>query len=418
MSASLPTKKKSTTETEAFLSGKLAQVDVARIERELKELWSAAGETAEKKSESESSYLPIANVMRACTANVVLFSTDDDAEVKASEILDDIAVRHPSRAILAISRPSRVERLEAWVSARCHMADARSLKQICSEQITVRYEGEGSRELASVVAPLALSDLPVVLWWQAQELDDEKLSPFLRFADRLVADSGRAENLNVYFNKLERLLTSGKGMVTSDLSWGRILPFRRSIAIAFGEEGSPLPLAALSSLVSISICFAARQDGRGDEREGALSQALLLCAWLASRLGWKADSLKLDKKGGRAIFKGQGGKVEVDFVKTETASLSDGAILSVSLVAESPEKKAVMVRKAPDEPGLSHKECRIENMAEITVTDGRPEERDDFFHSVEAGLIDRELELGPADQILEESVKMLCSMLAKIERNK
>src|SRR5438094_6962109 len=136
---STQTKAGDTAEVEQFLSGKLTQVDVASLERELRSLWSTA-----------SSDHPEANlraVNRICVLNLILFSTDPDAETSAANVLDDITIAHPCRALLAISRPSQQKRLEAWVSARCHMPTPKSQKQICCEQITVRFEGEGVHEL-------------------------------------------------------------------------------------------------------------------------------------------------------------------------------------------------------------------------------------------------------------------------------
>src|SRR5207248_5492359 len=98
---------------------------------------------------------------------------------------------HPCRALLAISRASENMSLEAWVSARCHLPSAKSEKQICCEQITVRWEGHGIHELPSVVLPLLVPDLPVFLWWRTGDFDMAALEPFLGQTDRIVVDSER-----------------------------------------------------------------------------------------------------------------------------------------------------------------------------------------------------------------------------------
>ena len=96
---------------EEFLSGKLSQVDVPAIERELKKLWQ---EAAAHESEPEGR-----NVARTCVLNLILFTGDGKSETQAGDLLDEIMMRHPCRALLAIGQPADEARIEAWVSARC-----------------------------------------------------------------------------------------------------------------------------------------------------------------------------------------------------------------------------------------------------------------------------------------------------------
>ncbi len=92
--------------------------------------------------------------------NLILFSEKEGCEQEASDLLDAITLRHPCRAILAVHRDQGDVSLEAWVSARCHVTDEKTRKQICCEQITVRGEGIGTSEMASVVIPLLVSICP------------------------------------------------------------------------------------------------------------------------------------------------------------------------------------------------------------------------------------------------------------------
>ena len=116
--------------TLSFLSGNLAQVDVAKIERELNRLWDSAGK------QEESSWTP---VIRACALNVVLLCDDGKNEREFENLLADITVRHPCRAILAVIALAEVEKVEAWVTAHCHFLPGRLDKQMCCEQITVKW---------------------------------------------------------------------------------------------------------------------------------------------------------------------------------------------------------------------------------------------------------------------------------------
>lgn len=94
----------------SFLSGNLAQVDVAKIERELNKLWDSVGR-------DQGDWKP---VIRACALNVVLLTDEGESEAQFDNLLGEITVRHPSRAILAVIARGEQEKVEAWVSARCH----------------------------------------------------------------------------------------------------------------------------------------------------------------------------------------------------------------------------------------------------------------------------------------------------------
>ena len=120
--------------------------------------------------------------------SLILYTESLSEQNAVGELLDDITIRHPCRAILAIFREDIAPSLEAWVSARCHSASITG-QRICCEQITVRSQGQSTKELASAVLPLIIPDLPVVMWWYSGELTREMVEPFLPALDLLIVDS-------------------------------------------------------------------------------------------------------------------------------------------------------------------------------------------------------------------------------------
>lgn len=413
-------KRKSTTETNNFLSGKLSQVDIQRIERELKDLWRAIDQakpdakaadnapvrvTEGKDAVKDESTTKPANVMRACTANIVLYSEDADAEVQASAILDEVAIRHPSRAILAISRRASEQRLEAWVSARCHMADSKSLKQICSEQITVRYDGEGTKELASVVSPLVINDLPVILWWRANRLDRGYLEPFSRFIDMLIVDSVRAADSKSFIKEMSAIATSTSRKPLFDLNWGRLIPWRRAIADAFSDAAPPMSLRSLPGISRVTIAYAHAENGK----EASIpAQPLLLLAWLASRLDWQKKSASF--AGGKFAAQFSAGKNTVSASIEPFASdkLSEGAVCSVIIEAQTPLNGKVISERmiAEQRPGspciyvLSDSECH-----EGEPGQGVGPGADSLVELTEARLIDFAMESMPDDAVFRHTLE-------------
>lgn len=309
-------------ETAMFLSGKLHHVDINKIEKELFGLW----QEASKDTDGQPS------VTRACSMNLILFSTDDDAELTAGSLLDEITLRHPSRAILAIAHEAKEESLEAWVTARCHISQGKKDQQICCEQITVRYEGEGTKPLASVVLPLTLGDMPTNMVWQPHEVLTEMLSPFMDYVDRLIVDSSCTNDSPARLVKMQKLLSDlPHGTSLLDLNWRRLLCWRQSIARFFNEERGALTVEDLDMITSVRIFVSgstadtessttsgtsaktgstesdtatgsntksgSKSGTGGDTGEHAsLSQALLLAGWLASRLSWEFVSAQQTTK--------------------------------------------------------------------------------------------------------------------------
>jgi glucose-6-phosphate dehydrogenase assembly protein OpcA len=253
-----------------FLSGKLSHVDVAAIEKELKALW--------KKAEASGDEGKPSTVMRACSFNMILTSQDDDAETVCNELLDELLVHRPGRGILSITRPDKPHRLDAWVSARCHLEG--SSKQICAEQITVCCEGGVAKELSSVVLPLVIADLPVFIYWRGKIENDSTFQALAVCASRLIVDSMRMPFDLKHVQRINEIIVNMRDcLVVSDLNWRRLSGWMRAMADAF--DGFPLPGDYLPKFKKVTVTTV------GSGNDALSTQSLLLVGWLASRLGWK-----------------------------------------------------------------------------------------------------------------------------------
>lgn len=301
MTSTPPAVTSKTEEMASFLSGKFHHVDVDRIEKELMELWQQAGKDSDSDGPS---------VTRACSITFILFSTNSELEIEAGNLLEDVTLKHPCRAILALALPSEQEQLEAWVTARCRMIPGKKDKQICCEQITVRWQGHGTRNLASVVSPLQLVELPTWLWWRDARPSKELLGPFLPFVDRLIVDSASLDDkLEQIFDLRDVFYRLKDGSALFDLNWRRLLSWRQAIARSFEDSFGILSLEELDLISSVTVGVAENGDGPA---RGYSTQGLLLISWLASRLSWKV--LSVNKTAGNEVdiaFKWSRKKIEV-----------------------------------------------------------------------------------------------------------
>src|SRR5437762_9262769 len=147
-------------------------VAIHRIDRELKKLW----------SESEGA------MTRASMINLAVYSEEPDSLTQNTQLLARIAENHACRGIvIGVNPHSKNDRIEAWISAHCHVGRAGS-KQVCSEQISFQLEGPCTTLLPSIVFSHLDSDLPFYLWWQ--EEFREPMDPQLwAWVDRVIYDS-------------------------------------------------------------------------------------------------------------------------------------------------------------------------------------------------------------------------------------
>jgi glucose-6-phosphate dehydrogenase assembly protein OpcA len=280
--------------TLSFLSGNLAQVDVAKIERELNKLWDSVGR-------DQGDWKP---VIRACALNVVLLTDEGESEAQFDNLLGEITVRHPSRAILAVIARGEQEKVEAWVSARCHFLPGQMDKQVCCEQITVKCTAPEFRPvaMASVINPLVIPDLPSWLVAKSEKLSADMVEPFLSYINHLLIDSRQSGSLPEVTSlaslqeKWQVVLSLAERCVVVDLGWLAINSWRKAIALAFDDTDVSIDPKRLKALKSIDIKYGGGASG--------FSPALLLVSWLSSRLGYKP--LKASFKAGvfRVVMKG------------------------------------------------------------------------------------------------------------------
>ena len=232
-------------------------VEIGRIDKELGKLWEASDDSK----------------TRASLINLVIYTEQESALTSNTEVISAIAGKHACRAILILAKPDAKEsKAQAWISAHCHL-QGKGQRQICSEQITFRLDGDSAGALPNIVFSHLDSDLPLCMWWQEEfpEPLDEKLWSWV---DRLIYDSSTWRNPRHQFHLMRHLSTrEGNSTVLCDLNWTRLHAWRFGLAAMF-DHAEAYP--RLSSVDKLSVVCA----------PGQRTAALLLIGWFASRLGW------------------------------------------------------------------------------------------------------------------------------------
>jgi glucose-6-phosphate dehydrogenase assembly protein OpcA len=142
----------------------------------------------------------------------------------AERTLEGLAERHPSRTVILVPRSDEPEsRIDAEVSVRCFPAGDRA---VCGEVIELHLHGDRAFAPASIVLPLAVSDLPVFVRWRGEPAFGEaQWEQLADLAERVVVDSSewdqlRYRELSAYFART----------AVSDISWARIYDWRVELA--------------------------------------------------------------------------------------------------------------------------------------------------------------------------------------------
>ncbi|HYE72197.1 MAG TPA: glucose-6-phosphate dehydrogenase assembly protein OpcA, partial [Blastocatellia bacterium] len=151
-------------------------IDLAAIEREMNAFWKELGQEDDQEA-----------VIRACVLNLVFYVDSQSMARKADDLLIDVTIKNPSRALLLIADSAAEQSsISSQVLSRCTLPTGKA-KQVCCEQVTISSSGTQINELPSIVAPLLLSDLPTFLCWFAPfSIENKVLKRLGNLADRIV----------------------------------------------------------------------------------------------------------------------------------------------------------------------------------------------------------------------------------------
>ncbi len=257
------------------------------------------------------------NRSRTSTINLICCASDDEDAAYVLNTLcpaasataarnNAVAERHPGRFfILKCSNDHSGE----WRARVMALVRAGESSPLLGEIIQLEASGDAFLAAESTVTPLLLDGLPVVLWWRGSDPGHSALFPHLaNISDRVLLDS---QELGF---QPEQFLSFGEAQLrrhipSSDLTWARLLPWRRLLAQIFD---TPAALAQLSRLKQVTW----ESCGRQPQLNGP---ALLTAGWFAARLQWTPIKATGDD---RLLFSapGQNEPVEMVFAFPSTAN--------------------------------------------------------------------------------------------------
>ena len=155
---------------------------------------------------------------------------------------------HPARTILIRLRGEGERALSERVYQQCWKPFGQR-QQICCEQIEITASDAALADLPSVILPLAVPDLPVILWCRSARLVERpEFGAIARMATKVVVDSAAAGNSAEALGRLADGVR--RGGILADLAWTRLTRWRETLARVFENRDT---LARLSEIESVQV---------------------------------------------------------------------------------------------------------------------------------------------------------------------
>lgn len=338
-------------------------------------------------------------IARASVLNLVVFATREVHARRAARTIADLAIRHPSRAVVILADRERAAGT-GGLDLYCRLAGSAAAQQVSYEQILIRARGDSDARLASAVIPLLLPDLPVFLWWTGTPpLEAAFFDSLLGLADRLIVDSADFARPDDTLPSIAAVARAGHGRYgVTDFNWTRLTPWRDLVAQFFDV---PAWRPYLDGVTGVRVGFAVDADGR----EIHPSQALLFAGWLASLLGWHAvEPLAPSEAGGLlfAMARADGGTVRMRVRPRFERGMEEGDLsgLRIQAAAGGREAEFVVKRVGETHAGTS---VVIDGVTVVSrvVALRRPEVSD---------LLGEELTIARSDSIYEGALAALVAL--------
>jgi glucose-6-phosphate dehydrogenase assembly protein OpcA len=205
---------------EAVMGGSIAP---EKILRELSDLWV----TLSKDTHGDAAD----GALRACSMTLVAIAEESDDVSELGETIAALMPEYPARAIVVRLRGAGERMLSESVSAQCWMPFGQHRK-VCCEQVEITATDAALADLPSVVLPLAVADLPLILWCRsARILGMPEFQPIAAMAQRVIVDSAGLPDPRAALQRIAG--RSAHGVLAGDFSWTRLTRWREILSQIF-----------------------------------------------------------------------------------------------------------------------------------------------------------------------------------------
>ncbi|HTX34538.1 MAG TPA: glucose-6-phosphate dehydrogenase assembly protein OpcA [Bryobacteraceae bacterium] len=232
-----------------------------RILKELADLWVSLG----KQGDAEHGV----GVLRACSMTLVVLAEESDDASALGETLAALMPEHPARTMVVRLQGGGERVLGDRVYAQCWMPFGQR-RQICCEQVEITASDAALGDLPSVVLPLAVPDLPLIVWCRsARLLAMPDFHDIAAMAGKVVIDSAEMPDGLAALRKLAG--AAERNVLLGDLAWTRLTRWREMLSQVFENRAY---LDQLPGVQNVRVSFGAKLE----------TSAWYMAAWLQNAL--------------------------------------------------------------------------------------------------------------------------------------
>ncbi len=326
-----------------------------------------------QRRENEDNSRPL---VRASVNNMVVVTQSRSAGQRALATVESLGASAPSRCVVLIAEPPGAggPRVRSWARV-AHHRHAEGGTEVVWEEVIVQTSVP-PRHLPAVVLPLLLPELPVFTWWEGTPpFSEDVFDELASVTNRLIVDSATFEDP---IADMGRLVGAAQVLrpALSDCVWGRLTPWRELIAAPF--NGPPVR-------GSVDAIQRVRVDAVD------VSAGLELVGWLASRLHWKLQDMRVVDDLRTARYATRAGSCEARIAST----LGSASLTRVELEVAIP---------GADEPARIRVEATPSHLVSTLRAAGQPTARRVGFSS-EQGQLAAELQVFGRDRVFEAALR-------------
>lgn len=221
-------------------------------------------------------------VSRACLFTLLVVSTDVDKGAHCQQLVQMIAKKFPCKIIFTVLDTFHPR--NTLLMNRSIMTTVNN-ESISCDLLTIQASPDESTKLPFVILPEILADLPTfLLTAEAPFSLPSSFHMLYPYIHKTLFEINNVENYGQYAHSL---IEYALKIPVVDFNWVRIEPWRITIARVFHTTQK---IAHMHSLDKIEIRYMQRKK---QDNQHAEVQAMLLQAWLATRLGWTIESVQM-----------------------------------------------------------------------------------------------------------------------------
>lgn len=341
-----------------------------------------------------------AAIIRTSVLNLVVYAASRGVAERAAAALQQLSGTHPSRSILLVVESHDPSPTLA-ASVRAHRYVGGDGKyQLSFEQIDLDVRDGLSEHLANIVNSLLIHDLPTFLWWPGDPpITSAVFSALAAICERIIVDSSDFSDPVGELRELAAFAAAPVARETvSDLNWNRLIDWREMLAQFFDGESLR---ARLEQIRSVRIEYEFDPGGQQNS-----AQALLIAAWLASRLGWQLDHVS--RNGSMLALHTDAGQIRVEIEAVRRGHAAPGSLNAIRIDAGT-AGDVVHLTLAVD----ASREC---GTATVEQPGSNPVARTvQLVPQAEAGLLSEEMEAFQRERAYDDALRMVGAILRLAE---